>query len=252
MMPESLRQALCSALISWADDELLLGHRDSEWTGLGPIIEADIALSSMAQDEMGHALAWYELAHSLGAPDPDRLVFERGPEAYRNATLLELPRGDWAFCLLRHYLFDMAEWVRLEAWRQIPWEPWSDLAERITREEKYHLLHDRTWLERLAFGTEESRHRLQGALIDLWPHALGLWEAPEGEDLLVQAGWITGSDQLQARWEAEVRAYLGGLGLQIPDVPPRAGGRYGRHTEHLAPLLEAMQLVYRSIPGAKW
>ncbi|MCS7083294.1 MAG: 1,2-phenylacetyl-CoA epoxidase subunit PaaC [Bacteroidota bacterium] len=251
-MTEALRVAATQALIAWADDELLLGHRDSEWTGLGPIIEADIALSSIAQDEMGHALAWYELAHSLGAPDPDTLVFERGPAAYRNATLSELPRGDWAFCILRHYLFDLAEWVRLEHWQQIPWEPWADIAERITREEKYHLLHDRTWLERLARGTEESHNRLQQALEALWPHALGLWEPPEGEAVLVEAGWIPSSSALQARWEEEVRAYLGALDLRLPQASAHLGGRRGHHTEHLAALLEAMQMLHRQIPGAKW
>src|SRR6186997_1365783 len=99
--------AIKDLLFRMADDELLLGHRDSEWTGLGPILEEDIAFSSMAQDELGHALVWYQLLHELGEDEPNRLAFLRDAAAWRNARLVELPRGDYAFSLVRQYLFDL-------------------------------------------------------------------------------------------------------------------------------------------------
>ena len=111
----ALLSALRDYLIALADDELLLGHRDSEWTGHAPILEEDIAFSNLAQDELGHALTWYTLAHQIGAPEPDRLAFLRDAGEFRNATLVELPRGDWAFTVVRQYLFDAAEHVRYAA-----------------------------------------------------------------------------------------------------------------------------------------
>jgi ring-1,2-phenylacetyl-CoA epoxidase subunit PaaC len=265
--PDRLSPELAKAwrgyLTALADDEMLLGHRDAEWTGLGPVLEEDIAFSSMAQDELGHALAWYSLLeHEIGAPPPDEQAFLRGAPLWRNCHLVELPRGDYAFSLVRRYLFDVAESLRYEALERCPWPPVADTARKLRQEEKYHLIHGRTYMIELGRAGGESRERLQAALDALWPYALGIWETPDGEDELVEAGLVTPSAQLATAWLDLVVPLLLSVGLRPAvegeagswrsGVPADEGGRRGRHGPELAALLEAMQGLYRSDPEAAW
>jgi len=258
----AIQSALVAYLYAIADDEMLLGHRDSEWTGLGPILEEDIAFSSMAQDELGHALVWYHLLHRLGEPEPDAIAFLRDAPGWRNAHLVELPHGDYAFSLIRQYLFDLAEAVRYDALRQSPWPPMAEAATKLRQEEKYHLIHGRMYVERLGRGSADSRARLQGALVEVFPYAVGLWEPPAGEDGLVTAGIVPPSSALRDVWldatvpflitsMLEPPAERAGDGWR-PTVAAVEGGRQGVHTEHLPPLLAAMQGLYRSDPKAVW
>jgi ring-1,2-phenylacetyl-CoA epoxidase subunit PaaC len=247
-------EPLKTLLFALADDELLMGHRASEWTGLGPILEADLALSSIAQDEMGHALLFYDLLGALGEAEPDALAFGRGPAQLRNAILCELPRGDWGETLMRHFLYDLAEQIRLEALAGSSYAPLAAVATKLRSEEKYHLLHGSTWLKRLGQGTEESHQRLQTSLDHLLPYAVGLWETIPGEELLVTEAIVPPSAQLQERWYAAVTSALAST-FALPalaDIVPVEGGRRGEHSEHLVPLLDAMQLLHREFPGAKW
>ncbi len=261
LTPE-IRAALIEYLYGLADDELLVGHRASEWTGLAPILEADVALSSIAQDEMGHALVFYRLLEELGEGDPDDLAFARDAPDFRNAIFSELPRGDWAFTVVRQYLHDVAEQVRLEALADSAYEPLAQAARKILVEEKYHLIHDRSWVAKLGPATEESHQRMQAALDRAFPHALGLFEPTELEPVRVEADIAPPEEVLLKRWLDEVVPFLESATLQVPArreeqgwrllVEPVYGGRRGEHTEYLETLLQAMQLVYRMEPGAKW
>ncbi|MGH2593898.1 MAG: 1,2-phenylacetyl-CoA epoxidase subunit PaaC [Anaerolineae bacterium] len=250
-----LRDALREFLTAMADDELLLGHRDSEWTGHAPILEEDIAFSNLAQDEMGHALTWYTLAaaRELGGPDPDRAAFFRNAGEFRNATLVELPKGDWAFTIVRRYLFDTSEQVRYAALAESAYRPVADAVAKLRREETYHLLHSRGWVQRLGDATEESHRRMQAALDVAWPHALGLFEPIEGESTLVSADVKPPEDALREQWLTQVKPVLEAATLAIPSAAPMAGGgRSGQHTQHLADLLNEMQKVARMEPEATW
>ncbi len=258
-----VRDALVNYLYALADDELLVGHRASEWTGLAPILEADVALSSIAQDEMGHALTFYQLLEALGEGNPDDLAFARGVTDFRNAIFSELPRGDWAFTVVRQYLHDVAERVRLEALANSAYEPLAHVARKLIVEEKYHLLHDRSWVAKLGGATEESHRRMQAALDRAFPHALGLFEPADGEAVRAEAGIAPPERELRDRWLDEVVPFLESATLRVPArrddrgewqvlVEPVYGGRRGRHTEYLETLLDAMQMVYRMEPGAKW
>jgi ring-1,2-phenylacetyl-CoA epoxidase subunit PaaC len=256
------RAALVAYLYAMGDDEMLLGHRDAEWTGLGPILEEDIAFSSMAQDELGHAQVWYEVLHGLGEPPPNEIAFLRDAPEWRNARLYEQPRGDYALSLVRQYLHDLAEAVRYDALRACPHGPVAEAAMKLRQEEKYHLIHGRTYVARLATATAESRERLQAALDTLFPLALGIWEAPEDEARLAAAGYVTPSAQLMQAWLGAVVPFLAEQGLRLavaadgagwrPTVAPVAGGRRGEHGPELAALLAAMQGMYRSDPAARW
>jgi ring-1,2-phenylacetyl-CoA epoxidase subunit PaaC len=258
-----LVEAWRTYLLALADDEMLLGHRDSEWTGLGPILEEDIAFSSMAQDELGHALLWYQLLERWGGPAPNDAAFLRDAADWRNARLVELPRGDYATSLMRRYLADLAEAVRYDALVAGAPAEVAEVARKLRQEEKYHLLHGRSLVQRLGRASSESRDRLQAALDELLPYALGLWESPDGEEALVAAGQVPASAELEAAWlnalvptlrscNLEPAVEEAPLGGWRPRVEPVLGGRRGRHGPELDELLEAMQGLYRSDPEVAW
>lgn len=254
VLPDSTRAAVSDLLYRLADDELIIGHRNSEWTGVAPILEEDIAFSSMAQDEMGHAQAYYQMLHELGEPQPDTLVFGRKPRAYRCASLVSLLNDhDWAFCVLRQFLYDAAETVRLTALTNSGLVPLAQLAVKLRSEEKYHLLHGRSWVLRLGNSTEDGRRRMQTALNKLYPHALGLFESTEADEPLVQAGIGPAELELCRQWESAVAPVLADAGLDVPDAAqPVYGGRVGQHPDALGKLLADLQLVYNIDPSAKW
>lgn len=252
-MTSDLDRVLAAQLLAFADDEMILGHRDSEWTGHAPILEEDIALSNIAQDEIGHAGLWYDLLKGITGDDPDRVVFFRDAEAYRNVQWVELPKGDWAFTMMRQYLFDACEAVRLAQWVSSKHQPIAEAAAKIRTEEIYHLRHTRTWIKRLGLGTEESHRRTQDALDAMWPYALQLFVPLPGEALLVAAGIVPDSIELQDAWEQNVVAFLKEAGLTAPDTRTPAVAARDQHTAHLTSLLAEMQEVARlEDPEVKW
>ena len=182
------RDALVAYLLAWADDELILGHRDSEWTGFAPQIEEDVAFSSIAQDEMGHAGLLYGLIAELTGDDVDHLALRRPPAEYRHAAMVELPNGDWAFTIARHYLYDLAELCRVDALVDSTYVPLAAIARKVVREEHYHAMHGSAWWERLRDGSSESRARLYDALRDLLPLAADLFVTTPDERALVASG----------------------------------------------------------------
>src|SRR5712692_5009336 len=232
-----VRDALAAYLLGIADDELLIGHRHSEWTGFAPDIESDIALSSIAQDELGHARLFYEHAGELLGASPDDLAFGRQPAAFRNAVLVERPNGDWGYSIVRLFLYDQADQVRLEALVAGSLRPLANLAATVRREEGYHVVYGEQWLRRLAGGPDASRARMQEALNRAWPEALGLYEPVAGQQTLVEAGMVPvpAAEQL-VRWQQTVRTVFDEVGLRIPSAGPRdgGGGRTGRHSEDLS------------------
>jgi ring-1,2-phenylacetyl-CoA epoxidase subunit PaaC len=198
------------ALLELADDELIVGWRDSEWTGIAPMLEEDVAFSSIAQNEIGHARALYELL----TDDADALAFDRAPDEYRCAPLVELRLLDWAHTIARRWLYEVADEIRISALKaELP------LAAKIDREETYHRLHAEMWHARLR-GTEPFRD----AVAELWPYALGV--LPESQ-----------RDALCAR-----------VGLE-----PAPAIERGTHVPEFAELWDEMTMVRRSAPaGAQW
>ncbi len=246
---------LAEYLLALGDDELLLGHRVSEWCGHAPILEEDIAFANIALDEIGHARLWYQLVAELRGEDPERypdqLAFFRTANEFRALPLLQLPNGDWAFSLLRQYLFDAFEAQRLEGLARSEYAALAEAAAKIRTEELYHLRHSRAWIPRLGLGTEESHRRLQDALDALWPYAQGLGVPLDSEDELVEAGLVPATGELFTAWRAEVGKFLEEADLKLPDADPGHGDRR-QHTEHLAELLDDMQEVARFDAEAQW
>ncbi len=250
-MNEQIKQLLVNRMTALADDELILAHRDSEWTGHGPILEEDIALSNIAQDELGHATVFYGLVEELIGQSPDQMAFFRIAEDFLNAQLVELPCGDWAFTMLRQYLFDAYEHVLLEAVSTSNYQPLADAVAKFRAEEMYHLRHTHVWVERLGLGTVESNGRMQNALDELWPYTDQLFVPMPQETHLIEAGYFPNVAELKNNWEAIVKPHLEESDLIIPDVEPFTAPR-NEHTAHLNDLLADMQQVARWDPQAEW
>lgn len=238
-----------------ADDQLILGHRNSEWTGMGPLLEEDIAFSSMAQDKIGQSLALYTLLQKLGESDPDTIAFTRNANQFHNCILVELPNQEYDFSLIRHFLFDTAEALRFEALTHSSYEPLAQLAQKIRGELRYHTLHANTWVKQLGSATPESIRRLQQSLELALPYALGIFEPSPFEDELITAGIFEGEQALKEKWLARIESICRQTSLVLPDlkvITPMLGGRTGKHSEHLQPLLDEMSEVFRIDPGAEW
>jgi ring-1,2-phenylacetyl-CoA epoxidase subunit PaaC len=205
-------------LLAIADDELVLGWRDSEWTGIAPVLEEDVAFSSIAQNEIGHARALYQLV--VGADgDADALAFDRAPDEYRCAPLVELRLLDWAHTIARRWLYETADEIRLAALKDDADPRVAGLAAKIDREETYHRMHAEMWHERL-----KDEPRFREAVEELWPYALGVLP-PELRGELVER-----------------------VALPQVDAVER-----GSHSEELPALWEEMTMVRRSAPaGAQW
>ena len=210
--------ARAQLLLSIADDELILGWRDSEWTGIAPTLEEDVAFSSIAQNEIGHARALYELAAQELGTNADALAFDRAPDEYRCAPLVELHLLEWAHTIARRYLYEEADRVRIAALMRSDDAELAGLAAKIDREETYHRLHAELWAARL-----RDEPRFRSAVEELWPYALGVLD-PELRDELARR-----------------------VGLEVVPAKER-----GEHTPALAELWDEMTEVRCSIPGAQW
>jgi ring-1,2-phenylacetyl-CoA epoxidase subunit PaaC len=215
-------------LLELADDELVLGWRDSEWTGIAPFLEEDVAFSSIAQNEIGHARALYEAAAADLGTTADELAFEREPDEYRCAPLVELRRLEWAATIARRYLYETADAVRIEVLKASSDPELAGLAAKIEREEVYHRLHAEIWIERLQ-SSEEGATRLRRACQGLWPYALGVLD-----------------EELRPRFAERAREQLG------LDPPAAVPVPRGRHTGELRELWEEMTMVRRLAPGGAW
>ncbi len=244
--------ALQAYLLALADDHLVLSHRNGEWIGHAPILEEDIALANIAQDELGHATLFYNLLCALNGDDPDRLAFWRDAADFRCAQLVEQPRGDWAFTMLRQYLFDAAETILLAHLVNSSYAPLAQAAAKMRNEEIYHLRHTSAWVRRLGLGTAESQQRTQTALDALWPLAQQLFAPLPGQEALVAAGVVPDGESWRQAWLAEIRPFLTACSLTIPahDAPPPADR--ASHSPHLAPLLANLQQVARMEEDAVW
>jgi ring-1,2-phenylacetyl-CoA epoxidase subunit PaaC len=211
--------AAVDAVLAFADDELVLGWRDSEWTGVAPFLEEDVAFSSIAQGEIGHARALYELVAGVRGSDADALAFDRAPDEYRCAPFVQLQLvGDWAATVARHALYETADEIRVKALMESDWAELAGLAAKMDREEAYHRMHARMWMEKL-----EGNEQFAAAFTELWPYALGVLELEQRAELASRVG----RDEVEAV-------------------------ERGTQTDGFAALHEEMTMVRRSIPGVAW
>ena len=248
-------QALGVLLLSMADDEFVLGFSDSEWTGIAPILEEDVAMSSLSQDELGHAQALYGLLADLvhDGRDADAFAYDRPPQGYLHARLLDHARGDWAMTIARRYLYETADAVRLEALVDSAYGPLRELVAKLRREERYHLMHVSAWFDRLATTEGEPRRRLVEALEELGPDAGTVLAPLPGSQALVDDAFLTEPfAALETRWRVQIAPVF--ERLRLPPLPATRDPDRARidHSEAFRWLHGEFTAVRRLDPGATW
>lgn len=247
--------ALFPYLLRLADDRLVLGHRLSEWCGHGPILEEDIALANIALDLIGEATLLLKLAGDVegAGRNEDALAYFRDAIDYRNALMVELPKGDFGFTIVRQFFFSVFSQLQMDALTKSSNAELAGVAAKALKESKYHVRHSAQWVVTLGQGTDESHRRAQRAVDDLWRYTGELFVADDVDREIAGGGIGVDPTTLQDAWRAQVDDVLSRAALSTPDVNyMQRGGRDGKHTEHLGHMLAEMQIVARSFPGASW
>jgi ring-1,2-phenylacetyl-CoA epoxidase subunit PaaC len=264
-------------LLHQADTALVLAQRNCEWTGHGPVLEQDIAITNIALDGLGAARNCYQQAAAhynslsvdaqaaLDASLPrtwkafgrelqeDDLAFLRDEHQYLNVQLAELPRGDWAFTILRQAFLSAFQLLQFRQLERSPDEELAAIAAKSVKEVAYHLRWSSEWVIRLGDGTEESRRRILNALQVLWPFTGELFEAAPYEETAAAEGWAPHPASLQDAWRAQVSAVFEEASLPLPATGwTQRGGKEGRHTEYMGYLLAEMQHLQRTFPNSTW
>jgi ring-1,2-phenylacetyl-CoA epoxidase subunit PaaC len=233
-------------ILHLADNTLVLGHRNSEWTGHGPILEQDIALSNISLDLIGQARNLYQYAAELtgnGATE-DSLAYLRGPEDYKNCLIVELPNGHWGKTILRQFLFSAYQYPLYQSLSSVNNESLRAIAVKSLKEVTYHLRWSSEWVVRLGKGTEESHHKMTAAVNELWPFTENLITAPPFNP------YHNETSKIKSAWQSRVHDVMLMANLAIPENVQMIGGEV--HTEHLHAMLSEMQHLQRTYPGVEW
>ena len=242
-------------LLRIGDTCLILGQRLGEWCGHAPVLEEDIAMANIALDLIGQARAVLTLAGQLEGlnHDEDELAFLRNERDYLNLTMVELPRGDFAFSVLRNTM--VATWLKL-LWERLAASSNSELAAiagKAVKEARYHQQHSGDWVVRLGDGTPESTRRMQAALADLWRYVPEMFDTDAIDEAAHAAGLGPLWSELQPAWLQEMALILGEAGQAVPaDSVFRSHSKRGQHSEHMGFILTDMQYLQRAFPGGVW
>lgn len=258
------KKALAELLYQLADDDFIISYRGSEWLGLAPHIEEDVAFSSISQDKMGHAALYYGLLEELGEGNGDYLAHGRPSKERRNAIILEEVNGpgdylkdaryDWAFAVVRNYFYDLSKKVRLDSLKNSSYEPLSQCAVKISMEVYYHLLHWRTWFKQLLISTPEAQGRMIEAIHRVLEDFGGVLTLGPLEKEIVDFALIEPEEILQKRWERALHQVLEETGqtVEIKPAMKKGNGRIGEHSNDLESALATLSEVYESDPAAAW
>lgn len=240
-----------------ADNTLLLGQRNAEWCGHGPILEQDIAITNISLDLIGQARSLYQYAaflinESTNKPiniaTEDSLAYLRTEREFKNCLLVEQPNGDWAQTILRQFLFSSYQYLLYQQLQQHQDETLSAIAEKSLKEVTYHVRWSSEWVVRLGDGTEESRNRMQKAITELWGYTGELFIP-----VAYETEMMPNLPSLKESWLAKVKTIFDEATLVIPEnIFMQTGGKSGLHTEHLGYILTELQYLQRAYPGGEW
>jgi ring-1,2-phenylacetyl-CoA epoxidase subunit PaaC len=249
------QEALFKFILRIGDTNLILGQRLSEWTGHGPFLEEDLALTNITLDITGAAkslLEYAALVEGKGRTEDD-LAFLRNDRQFFNVQITELPNGDYARTIARQVLIDCFDFYFYQELSKSKDETLAGIAQKSLKEVTYHLRHTSAWLERFGDGTEESHNKVQLALNELWQYTNELFEMNEVDEILIQEGIAVDLNLVKSKWEKHILELVEKSTLTIPEnVFMQTGSRKGLHTEHLAFILAEMQALPRMYPDAKW
>ncbi|MEL7463252.1 MAG: 1,2-phenylacetyl-CoA epoxidase subunit PaaC [Pseudomonadota bacterium] len=243
-------------LLRQGDNALVLGHRTSEWCGVAPALEEDIALANTALDLIGQTQLWLGYAAEVEGQDrtANDLAFRRDAYDFRNLLMLEVPNEDFGRTLMRQFFFDAFQVPWLSALQTSSDQRVADIAAKSVKEALYHLERSAETVVALGDGTAESNARMQAALDYLWPYAGEAFVDDAVDQAMAEAAIAPPPSQMRADWGATVHATLANAYLTRPESEfAHKGGRTGaRHTEHLGHMLANMQVLQRSYPDAVW
>ncbi len=235
------------------DDALVHGQRLCEWCADAPFLEEDIAIANVGLDYLGRARMLLQYAGELLGKTEDELAFLRDAPEFRNLLIVELPRGDFAFAMMRQYLLDEFELLFFEALTRSADATLAAVAEKAVKEVRYHHRRSVEWMRRLGLGTPESNRRMQAALDELWGYIDEFFLMDALEQRLAADRVAVDKQALEVIWRNRVADLVSEVDLQLPgDEWQVAGGRDGVHTEHLGHMLGEMQFMQRSYPGLTW
>jgi len=258
---------LIDYILHLADDALILGHRNSEWCGHGPVLEQDIAITNISLDLIGQARNLYQCASTLinesavspslgwprGEVTEDTLAYLRDVRQFKNCLLVEQPNSDWAKTILRQFLFSCYQFFLYDRLRNSKYSALAGIAEKSLKEVTYHLRWSSEWVIRLGDGTNESRQRVLNAIAELWVYTGELFLAASYEQQAASNGIGIEIAELKPSWEQKVKEVFDEATLAWPEeVFQQMGGKGGKHTEHLGYILAELQFMQRAYPGNEW
>ena len=263
-MDEAYQSALLSLLYQLADDDFILAYRGSEWLGLAPHIEEDVAFSSISQDMMGHAAMFYQLLSDLGEGNMDHLAHARPATERKNAILLEMvngpghylikPRYDWAFAVVRNYFYVQAKKIRMESLKNSSYEPLANVALKVNMELYYHLLHWKTWFVQLMQAGDEARRRMEAAVQRVCADFEGVLTLGPLSKEMAAFNLIESEEILKQKWKGSMQPVFDSVNLAMPDQfgIKNGNGRKGEHSKDLEDALLVLSEVYQVDPAASW
>lgn len=259
------KKVLVDLLYQLADDDLLVSFRGSEWLGLVPHIEEDVAYSSITQNTMGHAAIYYKLLEDLGEGKADHLAHARQASERKNAILLEKvngpgnwlynePQYDWAFTVVRNYFYEIIKKKKIDSLKKCSYEPLAQVAVKVSTETLYHLMHWRTWFHQLVSANGEARARMEKAIGEVWKNLGGLLTLGPNGKAMAASGFIESEEILQGLFMSEIKAVFVTLNLDYPGEPNMelGDGRAGVHTEDLTEAIATLSEVYYLNPAVPW
>ncbi len=257
-------QVLSELLFQLADDDFIISYRGSEWLGLAPHIEEDVAFSSISQDTMGHAAMFYQLLEDIGVGKVDDLAHSRSSNERKNAVLLEMvngpghylkqPQYDWAFAVVRNYFYTQAKKIRVESLKTSSYQPLADVAVKVNMELYYHLLHWKTWFTQLMMAGGDARTRMEKAVQTVVSDFEGMLTfGPKGKEM-AELGYIGTEEVLKTRTINAMKPIFESINLDFPSTfeMKSGNGRIGQHTADLDDALSTLSEVYNINPVATW
>jgi len=250
-----LKDHLLTYVLHLGDNALIIGHRDSEWCGHGPVLEQDIAITNISLDHIGQARNFYQYAALLkgnGATE-DSLAYLRYERDFRNCLLAEQPNGDWAQTILRQFFFSTYQWLLYSELSHSRDEQIAAISNKALKEVTYHLRWSSEWVIRLGDGTEESHARMLNAISELWPYTGELFIPADYESAAHQEGIGPDIKSLKGLWENKVREVFDEAGLPVPPSGySQSGGKQGLHSEYMGYILAELQYLQRTFPQSQW
>jgi ring-1,2-phenylacetyl-CoA epoxidase subunit PaaC len=263
LAPE-FKEATINLLFQLADDDFLYSYRGSEWLGLAPHIEEDVASSSITQDSMGHAAMFYQLLEGLGLGSADALAHLRPANERKNCLVVERPNGegyymdvptyDWANAVVRNYFYTVAKKVKIDSLKNSSYEPLAQAAVKVNMELYYHMLHWKTWFVQLLSSTEEAKQKMQAAIEKVMRDFGDVFSLGEDGEKIVECGLIENETVLIQRWKEQLEPVFKSINLTVPEIPvaPLVNGRNSEHTEDLDAAIATLSEVYRLDTAASW